>query len=139
MRWRSLPGSGHFQGEVTVRSRGEGAEITLVMDYEPHNADVEDMVVGVISTSCAGLGCYVWLGAKLQGQTAPSYHSSPVCSLPDPVNLALIGFSGNIIQVVTLESPPVPAIGGLGIALLLLVLLAGSVYFRRRRAPGSVV
>jgi len=40
IRWRSSD-SGRFLGEVTLRTTGEGSEITLAVDYEPASRDEE--------------------------------------------------------------------------------------------------
>jgi hypothetical protein len=101
------------------------------------DADVEDMVIGLISPDCQEVGCgALFFGANGNGQSAPSYIAAPDCGIVDPVDWALIGFSGNVVQVVTVNAgggPGTPAATGIGMLLMVLLLIGSSAYFMRRR------
>ena len=98
---------------------------------------VEDMVIGIESPDCQEIGCGVlFIGANSLGQIAPTYIAAPDCGIVDPVDLALIGFpNAHIVYVVTVNEsfPPVPATSAVGMALMVLLLIASSAYYMRRR------
>jgi hypothetical protein len=101
----------------------------------------DDMVVEVTSEDClGGGGCLqFWFGANDNGQTAPSYLGAADCGIVNPTDLALIGFPGDQI-VMTVngddDSPGTPAIGPLGIMVMVVVLLGSSAFFLRRQVIG---
>jgi hypothetical protein len=108
----------------------------------------QDMAVELFGDDCEILGtCTLyWIGFNGLGQSAPTYFASASCDIPEPLNLAAIGFA-NAFLVMKVngndEAPDddggggdVPATTGVGAVLLLLILLGSSAYFLRRRARG---
>jgi hypothetical protein len=98
----------------------------------------QDMAVELFAEDCRIAGCQqCFIGMNDLGQTAPTYIRSESCGIPDPGDVAGIGFpDAHLIMVVhgQDESPDVPATTGVGAVLLLLFLLGSGVYFLRRRA-----
>jgi len=66
-------------------------------------AEESDLVIGVTSEDCLETGnCNQFVfGANDRGQTKPSYLGAPDCGIPDPVDMAMLGFpSKHLVMVV---------------------------------------
>jgi len=110
------------------------------------DADNSDLAIFSITADCQEVGCGgYWPGSNSLGQTERWYIGAPDCGIVDPIDIQLLGFVDvHLIQLVngdadSCESPDeddggVPASRGSTALLIVLVLLAGSGYFLRRRA-----
>ena len=99
-----------------------------------------DLVVEVFAPDFTG-GYTFFIGSNANGQTAPTYLSSPVCGAPEPTDTALIGFPNmHMVMVVNgdvADATPVieiPTIGQWGLGLLATLLLLGAFFLMRRRS-----
>lgn len=106
------------------------------------NGSTHDLVVEVYAALpfIAGTQGFLY-GYNQAGQTAPSYLSSPQCSLAEPTDLATIGggqfadmhlvmvVNGNTRAVVV---PPVPSTGSFGLLLMVLGMLSLGWFTTRR-------
>jgi hypothetical protein len=106
----------------------------------------ENMAVELYAEDCEILGtCTMFIiGGNSLGQSGPTYIASASCGIPEPLNLAAMGFV-NAFLVMKVngndEAPDddggggdVPATTGVGAVLLLLILLGSGAYFLRGRA-----
>jgi hypothetical protein len=113
------------------------------------NADTEDLAIEIKTTDCLNDGTCLqnFIGANSSGQSAPSYISAEDCGLNDPTDTALIGFPNThwVMTVhgdgeggtTTTTTGAVPAVGQLGIVLMVLTLLVTGGYYMRRRQVAS--
>jgi hypothetical protein len=106
----------------------------------------QDMAVEVFAEDCLTNGTCLqfWLGANDNGQTKPSYIASASCGILDPTNMAAIGFP-SIAVVYTLNGNDegvdgdgdgdgdVPAVTGIGMLLMVLIVLGSTAFFAVRR------
>lgn len=70
---------------------------------------LQDLVVEVFTPNGHAAANFFWIGSNSDGQTAPSYISAGDCGIPQPTDLAAIGF-GNmmIVMVVNGNETPTP-------------------------------
>jgi hypothetical protein len=108
------------------------------------NADVEELVVEIKTDDCLTNGTCLqnFIGANDLGQIGPSYIAAEDCGIVDPTDVATFGFPNShwIMEVFgegDCVPPPTPAVGGIGMALMVLVFLGTSAYFVRRRRLAS--
>jgi hypothetical protein len=106
----------------------------------------QDLAVEVFAEDCLTNGTCLqfWLGANDNGQTAPSYIASASCGILDPTDMALIGFP-SIAVVYTVNGNDesvdgdgdgdgdVPAVTGIGMLLMVLIVLGSTAFFAVRR------
>jgi len=101
----------------------------------------DDMVVEVTGADCLGSGACLqfFIGANSLGQTGPGYIGAVDCGINNPTDISLIGFPNDHIVLSVngdADVPGTPAIGPLGIMVLVLSLLGGSAIFLRRQVIG---
>lgn len=103
----------------------------------------DDMIGEVTGASdCTATGsCQFFLGANSLGQTDPSYLGAADCGITNPTDLALIGFPTDHILIsingdTEGGTSGTPAMGSMGIMILVLALLGGSAIFLRRQVIG---
>jgi hypothetical protein len=110
------------------------------------NADLEELVVEIKSEDCLNNGTCLqnFIGANNLGQSGISFIAAEDCGIVDPTDVATFGFpdSAWVMEVFgegegCTGPPPTPAIGGIGMALMVLVFLGTSVFFMRRRRLAS--
>jgi hypothetical protein len=108
------------------------------------NGSTDDLVMEVTGADCLDSGACLqfFIGANDNGQTDPSYIAAAGCGIIDPTDIALLGFPGDhVVMTVNGDdegggSGGVPAIGPLGVMVLVLVLLGSSAFFLRRQVVG---
>jgi hypothetical protein len=105
------------------------------------DADTEDLAIE-LTTQAPGF----FVGCNNLGQTAPTFIESASCGLPEPGDLAGIGFPNSHLLLVVNgdgeggqgdgggDGGGVPASTDLGMLLMVLALLGSSAYFLRRKA-----
>jgi hypothetical protein len=102
----------------------------------------DDLVMEVTGADCLGSGACLqfFIGANDNGQTDPGYLAAADCGIVNPTDIALLGFpDDHIVMTVNGDSEgggTVPALGPMGVTLLVLALLGGSAFFLRRQVVG---
>jgi len=108
------------------------------------DADTEDLALELTTQAPA-----FFVGCNNLGQSAPTFIESASCGLPEPGNLADIGFPNSHLLLVVNgdgtgggdggsgDGGGVPASTDLGVVLMVLALLGSSAYFLRRRATNN--